>query len=92
MRIIRTSAAGAAITRPCTAHVRWRSDRLHEARGILADLARHPDTLVILAARVVAAHSADGIECADALNLLRLLDRRPLHAPTTAALPQGGTT
>ena len=31
----------------------WMHDRLTEARGVLADTTQHPDSLVILAARVV---------------------------------------
>ena len=65
-------------------------ERLIEARGILADVPQHPDSLVILAARVVAGQTDDSGECADAIDLLRLLDRRPLHAITTAAFPNGG--
>ncbi|OZA18755.1 MAG: hypothetical protein B7Y02_01270 [Rhodobacterales bacterium 17-64-5] len=65
-------------------------DRLTEARGILADVPQHPETLVILAARVVAGQTNDASECADAIDLMRLLDRRPLHAITTAAFPNGG--
>ena len=68
----------------------WMQDRLIEARGILADVLQHPDSLVILAARVVAGQTNDASECADAVDLLRLLDRRPLHAIAAAALPNGG--
>jgi hypothetical protein len=68
----------------------WMQDRLTEARGVLADATQHPDTLVILAAHVVAGQSDNAIECADAVDMLRLLDRRPLHAIAAAALPKGG--
>ena len=68
----------------------WMQDRLTEARGILADVPQHPESLVILAARVVAGQTNDASECADAIDLLRLLDRRPLHAIAAAALPNGG--
>jgi hypothetical protein len=68
----------------------WMQDRLTEARGVLADATQHPDTLVILAARVVVGQTGDADECADAVNLLRLLDRRPLHAIAVAAFPKGG--
>ena len=68
----------------------WLHDRLAEARGVLADTTQHPDTLVILAARVVVGQTGDAGECADANNLLRLLDRRPLHAIAAAAFPKGG--
>jgi hypothetical protein len=68
----------------------WMLDRLTEARGVLADTTQHPDSLVILAARVVVGQTGDAGECADAIDLLRLLDRRPLHVIATAAFPKGG--
>ena len=68
----------------------WLHDRLSGARGILANVGRHPETLVALAARVVAGQTADACECADAIDLLRLLDRRPLPAVAAAAFPNGG--
>ncbi|MDT8858191.1 hypothetical protein RNZ50_24825 [Paracoccaceae bacterium Fryx2] len=68
----------------------WMHDRLTEARGVLADTTQHPESLVILAARVVVGQTGDAGECADALDLLRLLDRRPLHAVAAAAFPKGG--
>ncbi|SEN92705.1 hypothetical protein SAMN05216227_103224 [Pseudorhodobacter antarcticus] len=68
----------------------WMTDRLTEARGVLADTTQHPDSLVILAARVVVGQTGDASECADAIDLLRLLDRRPLHAIAAAAFPKGG--
>lgn len=68
----------------------WMLDRLTEARGVLADSTHHPDTLVILAARLVVGQTADARECADAIDLLRLLDRRPLHVIAAAAFPKGG--
>ena len=71
-------------------HVDWMQDRLVEARGILADVPQHPESLVILAAHVVAGQTDDSGECADAIDLLRLLDRRPLHAIAAAAFPNGG--
>ena len=67
----------------------WMLDRLTEARGILADVPQHSETLVILACRVVAGQTNDASECADAVELLRFLDRRPLHAVAAAALPNG---
>ena len=45
-------------------------DRLTEARCILADASHHPDSLVILAARVVAGQTDRASECADAVYLL----------------------
>jgi len=68
----------------------WMHDRLAEARGVLADTTQHPESLVVLAARVVVCQTDDASECADALDLLRLLDRRPLHAIAAAAFPKGG--
>ena len=68
----------------------WMIDRLTEARGILADTAHHPESLVILAARVVAGQTNSASECADAVDLLRQLDRRPLHTIAAAAFPKGG--
>ena len=68
----------------------WMQDRLTEARGILADVPRHPETLVILAARVVAGQTNDACECADAVELLRFLDRCPLQAIAPAVLANGG--
>ena len=68
----------------------WMQDRLTEARGILVDAPQHPESLVILAARVVAGQTDSARECADAVDLLRHLDRRPLHAIAAAAFPNGG--
>jgi hypothetical protein len=68
----------------------WMHDRLTEARGVLADTTQHPESLVILAARVVVGQTDDARECGDAIELLRLLDRRPLHAIAAAAFPKGG--
>jgi len=71
---------------------RWMLDRLTEVRGILADLSQHPESLVILAARVVARQTDDADECADAIKVLRLIDRHPLHVIAAAAFPNGGAT
>ena len=68
----------------------WIEDRLTEARGILIDAPGHRDSLVILAARVVAGQTDSARECADAIDLLYQLDRRPLHAVASAAVPNGG--
>ena len=68
----------------------WMQVRLAEARGILADLSQHPESLVILAARVVAGQTDDAGECADAIEVLRLIDRHPLPAIAAAAFPNGG--
>ena len=77
-----------AILTPTTGN--WMLDRLTEARGVLADTTQHPESLVILAARVVVGQTDDARECGDAIELLRLLDRRPLHAIAAAAFPNGG--
>ena len=68
----------------------WMQDRLTEARAILVEAPRHPDSLVILAARVIAGQTDSARECADAIDLLCQLDRRPLHAVAAAAFPNGG--
>ena len=68
----------------------WIQDRLTEARDILVDAPRHPDSLVILAARVIAGQSDSASECADAVDVLRKLDRRPLHVVAAAAFPNRG--
>ena len=75
-----------AASAPCA----WMQERLTEARAILVEAPRHPDSLVILAARVVARQTDSASECADAVDLWRQLDRRPLHAIATAAFPNGG--
>lgn len=67
----------------------WMHDRLTEARGILADAARHPDTLVIIAARVVIGLTGDSAQCAEAIDILRARESRPLDAVAAAALPNG---
>ena len=68
----------------------WMRERLSEARGILVNARRHPISLVILAARVVAGQTDSASECADAVDMLRHLNRRPLQAIAAAAFPKGG--
>jgi len=51
----------------------WHEDRLTEARGIIADVAHHPDTLVLLACRVICTHTLDPLERVEALGLMRML-------------------
>ena len=68
----------------------WMHDRLTEARGVLADTTQHPNTLVILAARVVAGQTDNARECAYAIDLLCQLDHRPLRAIAAAAFPNAG--
>ena len=77
-----TSAASA----PCD----WMRERLTEARAILLEAPRHPISLVILAARVVAGQTDSASECADAVDRLSELDHRPPHAIAAAAFPNGG--
>ena len=85
-----TSLLSHPLVVPTSATVDWMHDRLTEARSVLADTAQHPESLVILAARVVVGQTDDARECGDAIDLLRLLDRRPLHAIAAAAFPNGG--
>lgn len=68
----------------------WMHDRLTEARNILADTARHPGSLVIIAARVVVGLTGDSAECAEAIDFLRAHDPRPLHTIGTASVQNGG--
>ena len=89
-RMIRTAGPGAATTIPYTPHDRWRADRLREARGILAEPTLHPETLRILAARVVIAHSDDDAEIGGARDLWRSLDPRRAAAMAQATCPKGG--
>jgi hypothetical protein len=65
------------------AQSQWRQERLIEARGILADMAHHPDTLVILACRVVCGCSPDAKD-----RVMRLLSARP--SETARAALKGG--
>ena len=83
----------AALSHPtfaASASCGWMRERLTEARAILVEAPRHRDSLVILAARVVAGQTESAIECADAVDLWRQLDRRPLPAIAAAAFPNGG--
>ena len=68
----------------------WRRDRLTEARSILADVTRHPSSLVIIAARVVVGLTGDSAECAEAVDILRARDPRPLHPVAAVAFKNGG--
>ena len=61
-----------------------RHDRLIEARSILADFVHHPDSLVVLACRVVHSISTDRLERSDALGLLHILNA-PVSDSVTAA-------
>lgn len=56
---------------PCPAD--WPAQRLAEARGIVADFVHHPDSLIVLACRAIAAHSPEEQERREALALAGLL-------------------
>ncbi|WP_299847807.1 hypothetical protein [uncultured Paracoccus sp.] len=56
---------------PCPAD--WPAQRLAEARAIVADFVHHPDSLIILACRAIAAHSPDAQERREAGALAGLL-------------------
>ena len=87
-----------AMTTPCAIRQiaplvsvdQWRRHRLTEARSILADATRHPSSLVIIAARVVVGLTGDSAECAEAVDMLRARDPRPLYAIATATITNGG--
>ncbi len=59
----------------------WPAQRLTEARGIVADFVHHPDSLIILACRAIAAHSPEEQERREALAvaglLIALSNRKP---------------
>jgi len=64
----------------------WNEDRLAEARGIVADVAHHPDTLVLLACRVICTHSLDPLERVEAVGLMQLLAAStPTASPSRVA-------
>ncbi|MFD1795248.1 hypothetical protein ACFSC1_04530 [Paracoccus aurantiacus] len=63
----------------------WPAQRLAEARGIVADFVQHPDSLIILACRAIAAHSPDPREGREALALAGLL------ICVSKRKPKGGT-
>lgn len=77
---------------PIARYDQWRRDRLAEAHSVVVDVAHHPDTLIILAARVVCAHTDASAELTEAKDLWRLLDRRSMQTVTAVALPTGGAT
>lgn len=59
----------------------WRTERLAEARAVVADVAHHSDPLIRLACRVLAQHGETGAEREDARRLLVILDaRRPARS------------
>ena len=59
----------------------WRTERLSEARAVVADVAHHSDHLIRLACKVLVQHGETGTEREDARRLLVILDaRRPARS------------
>ena len=57
----------------------WPSDRVAEARAVIADVAHHSDLLIRLACNVLVQHGETSAERADAQRLLVVVDaRRPV--------------
>ena len=57
----------------------WPTDRVAEARAVIADVAHHSDQLIRLACNVLAQHGETPAERADAQRLLVVIDaRRPV--------------
>jgi len=54
----------------------WRSERLAEARAVIADIAHHQDGLIRLAARVIVSHGETAKEREDARLFLVMLEAR----------------
>ena len=58
----------------------WPTDRVAEARAVMADVAHHSDLLIRLACNVLAQHGETPSERADAQRLLVVVDaRRPVQ-------------
>lgn len=58
----------------------WPSDRVAEARAVIADVAHHSDHLIRLTCRVLAVHGDTAAEREDAQRLLVVIDaRRPVR-------------
>lgn len=58
----------------------WPTDRLSEARAVIADVAHHSDHLIRLACDVLTQHGETPTERADAQRLLLVVDaRRPVR-------------
>ncbi len=58
----------------------WRTDRLAEARAVLADIAHHSDPLIRLACNVLVVHGETAAEREEARVLLVVVDaRRPIR-------------
>ena len=61
-------------------HSDWPSDRLAEARAVMADVANHSDHLVRLACNVLVQHGETAAEREDARVLLVVIEaRRPIR-------------
>jgi hypothetical protein len=69
----------------------WMHDRLTEARGVLADTTQHPESLVILVARVVVGQTDDARECGDALEVLPSAPSSKPCASPCPAMPSSTT-
>ena len=54
----------------------WLSNRLSEARAVIADVAHHSDHLIRLACQVLACHGESDAECREAQVLLLIVDAR----------------
>ncbi len=58
----------------------WPTDRVAEARAVIADVAHHSDLLIRLACNVLVQHGETAAERADAQRLLVVVDaRRPVR-------------
>ena len=58
----------------------WPTDRVAEARAVIADVAHHSDLLIRLACDVLVQHGDTPAERADAQRLLMIVDaRRPVR-------------
>ena len=65
---------------PCNSDPHWPSDRLAEARAVIADVVHHSDHLIRLACNVLVAHGETKAEREDARRLLVIVDaRRPIR-------------
>ncbi len=67
---------------PRPSDANWPSDRLIEARAVVADVVHHSDHLIRLACNVLVAHGETKAEREDARVLLVIIDaRRPIRRP-----------
>ena len=85
---VASQTSGAPSANTNSTQSQWRQERLFEARGILADIAHHPETLVRLACQVICDNSTDTAERGDALGVMRLL--RAHRSEPGSAVPKGG--